>query len=205
MPSYEYKVLPAPRKGEKAKGIRTPEGRFANALEKLMNRMGEAGWEFLRAELLPNDERAGLTGVTTEWRNVLVFRREREDSVDAFEPRLLSGPANSEEPEPETPRRSPLSAVTGMTGALLGRGRETPAPEPEPEPDPAAEEAAEQVIAEAETAAEDGALTPEAEAEGSRDEPDAPEIEEPQDDPDASQGEDADDEDRDDDAPKPRT
>ena len=75
MPQYEYKVVPAPTKGIKARGVKTPEGRFANSVETVLNAQGADGWEYLRAELLPSEERVGLTGSTTNWRNVLVFRR----------------------------------------------------------------------------------------------------------------------------------
>ncbi|MEM1004905.1 MAG: DUF4177 domain-containing protein [Pseudomonadota bacterium] len=75
MQRYEYKVVPAPQKGTKAKGVKTAEGRFATSVEMLLNQMGQDGWEYQRAELLPSEERSGLTGSTTNWRNVLVFRR----------------------------------------------------------------------------------------------------------------------------------
>lgn len=75
MPVYEYKVIPAPAKGTKAKGLKTPESRFAHTVESLLNTMGAEGWEFQRAELLPSEERSGLTGSATNWRNLLVFRR----------------------------------------------------------------------------------------------------------------------------------
>lgn len=75
MTRYEYKVVPAPHRGTKAKGIKTPEGRFALSVEDMLNDLGAQGWEYQRAELLPSEEKSGLTGSTTNWRNVLVFRR----------------------------------------------------------------------------------------------------------------------------------
>ena len=72
---YEYKILPAPTKGQKAKGLKAPEARFANTLEECLNEQAAEGWEYQRAETLPSQERSGLTSTTTEWRNVLVFRR----------------------------------------------------------------------------------------------------------------------------------
>ncbi|MDP5217800.1 DUF4177 domain-containing protein [Ruegeria sp. 2205SS24-7] len=75
MARYEYKVVPAPAKGTKAKGIKTPEGRFALSVEELLNLQAAEGWEYQRAELLPSEEKSGLTGSTTNWRNVLIFRR----------------------------------------------------------------------------------------------------------------------------------
>ena len=75
MQRYEYKVVPAPKKGTKAKGVKTPEGRFAVTIEQLLNELGAKGWEYQRAETLPSEERSGLTSKTINYRNVLVFRR----------------------------------------------------------------------------------------------------------------------------------
>lgn len=61
--------------------------------------MAGYGWEYQRAETLPSIERSGLTGTTTEWRNVLVFRRLREGDASEFQPELL--PAPMAEPEDE--------------------------------------------------------------------------------------------------------
>ena len=42
MAGFEYKVVPAPGKGVKAKGVKTPEDRFAYGLQELMNTLGLA-------------------------------------------------------------------------------------------------------------------------------------------------------------------
>lgn len=75
MQSYEYKVVPAPVKGEKERGLKTGAERFAHALESAMNEMAAGGWEYCRAETLPAEERSGLTSKTTVYHNLLVFRR----------------------------------------------------------------------------------------------------------------------------------
>lgn len=75
MQAYEYTVLPAPNRGEKVRGARTGVERFAHALTMEINRMAQAGWEYVRAETLPCEERSGLTSRTTVYHNVLVFRR----------------------------------------------------------------------------------------------------------------------------------
>ncbi len=93
MNRYEYKVVPAPTKGIKGKGIRGSEAKFSFALQELMNGMAGYGWEYQRSETLPSIERSGLTGTTTEWRNVLVFRRPRESDASEFQPELLPAPA----------------------------------------------------------------------------------------------------------------
>lgn len=81
MTAYEYTVLPAPDRGEKAKGAKTPADRFALALTEELNRMGADGWEYVRAETLPTEERSGLTSRTTVYHNVLVFRRVIEPAA----------------------------------------------------------------------------------------------------------------------------
>lgn len=92
MPRYEYKVVPAPAKGLKGKGVKGAEARFSHGLQELMNGLAGYGWEYQRAETLPSIERVGLTGSTTEWRNVLVFRRLRETDAELFKPELLPAP-----------------------------------------------------------------------------------------------------------------
>jgi hypothetical protein len=104
MPHYEYKVVPAPQKGQKAKGVKAPEARFALTIEGLMNEMAAEGWEYQRAEMLPSLERSGLTSSTTEWRNLLIFRRLATDTGD-FRPELL--PAPEEVPMPAKGRPEP--------------------------------------------------------------------------------------------------
>ncbi len=79
---YEYKVVPAPKKGLKAKGLRTSEARFANALQDVMNEMGAEGWEYLRCDTLPAVERQGLTGKATVYQNMLVFGRQVKTGPD---------------------------------------------------------------------------------------------------------------------------
>jgi len=76
MQVYEYRVIPAPRRGLKAKGVGSAtEDRFAYALQIAMNDMGAQGWDYVRADTLPCEERQGLTGRTTAYHNMLVFRR----------------------------------------------------------------------------------------------------------------------------------
>ena len=75
MQRYEFKVVPAPRRGDKARGVKTTEDRFAYTLTHILNEMGRDGWDYLRADALPCDERVGLTGSKTTFQNMLVFRR----------------------------------------------------------------------------------------------------------------------------------
>ncbi|SPF80602.1 hypothetical protein [Pseudoprimorskyibacter insulae] len=135
MTGYEYKVVPAPSKGQRAKGVKGAESRFAFALENLMNDMAQKGWEFQRSETLPSEERSGLTSTTTNWRNVLVFRRPRqavEAAVDA--PMMLEAPA---------PEAKPVAAVAEPAQPAEAAA---PNPAPKPAPRPAAATAASMVF-----------------------------------------------------------
>lgn len=100
---FEYRVVAAPTRGVKAKGLKTPEARFSNALEQVMNEMAAEGWEYLRAETLPSVERSGLTSTTTQWRNMLVFRRAiaQPDAVAERRAPVLTAVAPESPAEPE--------------------------------------------------------------------------------------------------------
>lgn len=137
MPEFEYKVVPAPTRGEKAKGVKTAEGRFANVLETLMNTLASDGWEYQRADMLPSEERQGLTGSTTNWRNVLVFRREKTAALAEFQPRDVAANPVMENQAEDTARKDPPplntapaslngseksgATPTGITAALKAR------------------------------------------------------------------------------------
>ena len=75
MSQFEYSVIPAPLRGEKAKDAKTPADRYSVALTAELNRMAKDGWEYVRADVLPSEERSGLTGRSTVYHNLLVFRR----------------------------------------------------------------------------------------------------------------------------------
>ena len=134
MQNYEYKVLPAPAKGEKSKGLKNAETRFAYAIERLMNDMAADGWEYQRAETLPSEERSGLTSSQTVWRNLLVFRRARASAEAALddsglERRRLTSAADlartnaPEEAEPEAPEEAPRPEPVAETEAETETGR----------------------------------------------------------------------------------
>src|SRR6056297_1394546 len=72
---YEYRVVPAPARGRKAPGVKTPQGRFALGIEDILNEMARDGWRYVRSDILPSEERQGLTSTTTVYRSVLVFER----------------------------------------------------------------------------------------------------------------------------------
>lgn len=115
MPAYEYKVVPAPTRGRKAPGVKAAEARFALGLQDAMNEMAAEGWEYLRADILPSEERQGLTSSHVVYRSVLVFRR------------ALGAPATQGRDDPEIRRLADVRADTLTTVPDAATG-----PQPEP-------------------------------------------------------------------------
>jgi len=125
MSHYDYKVVPAPKRAKKVKGVRAAEDLFALTLTEAINEVARQGWEYLRAEHMPAEAsrgwfRSALAGEQT----VLVFRRPRE----SLSPRLASvRPDRDAVPEavvpaapPPTPRPSrPASARSSTACAAV--------------------------------------------------------------------------------------
>lgn len=115
---YEYKVIPAPAKGRKGPGVKGAEGRFAHGLETVINELAVEGWEYLRADVLPSEERQGLTSSQTVYRSMLIFRRPLE----------LEGV--------ESPPPLPWDDTAEDTFEAAGDAEETHGPQDESDDDP---------------------------------------------------------------------
>lgn len=127
--SYEYKVVPAPVRGIKAKGLKTPEDRFANALETAINELAADGWEYLRADTLPSEQREGIMSKTTVFQNMLVFRREKKTLT-------ATAPARA---EPQIKAPAPKAAAETEQAQPKAEAPATAADNKKPSPDVAAE------------------------------------------------------------------
>ncbi len=120
--SFEYKVVPAPRRGEKARSAKTTEDRFAYAVQSLMNAMAAEGWEYVRADTLPCDERSGLTGTKTSFQNLLIFRRDLalDEEMPAFVATDRLAPARVPDPVPRLGAAEAPAGVAPSLGSALG-------------------------------------------------------------------------------------
>lgn len=74
MQRYEYRLVAAPQRATKHKGLKGAD-LFAATLQEMLNALGQEGWEYQRAETLPEEVRTGLTARTAIQRHMLVFRR----------------------------------------------------------------------------------------------------------------------------------
>ncbi len=119
MAQYEYRVIPAPTKGQKAQGVKGAEARYAFAIEDLMNRMGADGWEYQRSDTLPMEVREGLTGTTTKFQTLLVFRRAT--GVEATK----AAPATQAAAPAPAPAAASTEKVEGTSDAAATAAGET--------------------------------------------------------------------------------
>lgn len=120
MQRFEYKVVPAPRRGEKRPGVKRTDDKFALALTDVLNTFGHDGWEYLRADTLPCEERSGLTGKVTNFQHMLVFRRAIQAQATQAEPAHVAAPIPVATPV-TTPLSDPLSDA-------VARLQQTPSP-----------------------------------------------------------------------------
>lgn len=76
MSSFEYKVIAAPKRIRKVKGVSGAPDQFAHTLAEAINEQARQGWEYLRADVMTAEEPRGFfrSDVTAE-HTVLVFRR----------------------------------------------------------------------------------------------------------------------------------
>lgn len=114
--SYEYKFVPAPSRGDKRRGVKTPEHRFAATLEDAVNALAADGWEYLRTDTLPSEERSGLRQTATVWRTMLVFRRA------AMAQTGRAPDAGNTTPEPALSARGTLRAVPAEGAGVRSEG-----------------------------------------------------------------------------------
>ncbi|MFT4014539.1 MAG: DUF4177 domain-containing protein [Paracoccus sp. (in: a-proteobacteria)] len=147
MSRYEYIAIPAPARGEKTKSAKAGIDRFAATLTDTLNQMADDGWNYVRAETLPAEERSGLTGRSTVYHNLLIFRRalvaEAADHAHLQPAREVAPPLVPEAapqsvtaPEAQTPPvRAPFSQpMRAMPERAQSRAAEPPLTRPEPQP-----------------------------------------------------------------------
>jgi hypothetical protein len=112
MSYFDYKVVSAPRRSKKAKGVREPADLFALTLTEAINEHARGGWEYVRAETLPAKSPGGFFRRAAEENvTVLIFRRARENlspRLEAVPSAIPADPAPLEvRPERPTPPPAP--------------------------------------------------------------------------------------------------
>jgi hypothetical protein len=117
MSHYEYKVVPAPTRAKRVKGVHSAEEEFAHTLADAINEAARHGWEYVRAETLHHESPRGwLRSAVASDQSVLIFRRERESAG----PRLSAVKAEPVR-EPDEARASAERAVVDRLQSSLRR------------------------------------------------------------------------------------
>jgi hypothetical protein len=100
-----------------------------------MNRLGAEGWEYLRADTLPCEERVGFTGRQTTFQHMLIFRRAlaqtatatvdvaqdawpAPDVLAALAPAAARRTAPAPEPAPVLPAADPMDDAARRAGMI---------------------------------------------------------------------------------------
>ena len=142
---YEYKCIAAPEKARRRRGAKTRTDRVALAIEEILQAETKGGWEYLRADLIPVEEKSGIFGRTQEvHRAILVFRRATGTSnagghqqfaaPTLAQPVLAQPPAPAPAPaaEPVQPPAPAVSADAGGGFRLAADREEVREPAPDP-------------------------------------------------------------------------
>ncbi|GAB1380385.1 hypothetical protein [Pararhodobacter aggregans] len=113
---HEYKVVPAPQRAAKSKGLKTIADRFAHTLAERINAEAAGGWHFVRTETLPCEERSRLGSVRVSQQVVMIFARElgatRPDAGAALAAAQGHAAPVAEAPEPAAPAISAAPTAT---------------------------------------------------------------------------------------------
>lgn len=121
---FEYKIIPAPTRAAKVRGLKSQPDRFAHTLSEALNALAAEGWEYLRADTLPCEERKGLRGAATVFHTMLVLRRP-----------VLAQQGEDVGAAPETPVMRPLRADPPLAASRPAVQQPDPAPAADPAPD----------------------------------------------------------------------
>jgi hypothetical protein len=127
--AFEYKCVGAPERPKRLRGTRSRSDRVALAMQEIISAEAVDGWEYLRTDLVPVEEKAGFFSRTQEVnRAVMIFRRE---SVPARPPRPALAATEvrrvAATPEPGVP--SPADPADAREGRIaLSAERSAPPP-----------------------------------------------------------------------------
>ncbi|GGA08174.1 DUF4177 domain-containing protein [Neptunicoccus cionae] len=136
MQRYEYKAVPAPNRPKKVKGVKTTAGRFAAVLTDTINDLAKEGWEYLRSDSMPVEEKPGLLKSRVEtYQTILVFRRALAAEAAPVGAVAPATPADDTDPEVAAP---PASVAAPSRAPVTQDSANDPAPskpkDPEDEP-----------------------------------------------------------------------
>ena len=109
MSYFDYKVVPAPQRVKKVRGVTGAADLFALTLTDAINEVARQGWEYVRAETMVAEAPGGfLRKAAASEQTMLVFRRPREQ----LSPRLAAAPETSAS---EAAPAAPAAPAAGLS------------------------------------------------------------------------------------------
>ncbi len=148
MKGIEYKVVPAPRRARSVRGVKGKAEQFARNLQDIITEEARGGWEYVRADLIPCEEKPGFFSRRQEiHRAMLVFRKlppAPAPTVMAAAPEPARGPrfdpverpARQPQPQPQPqqaqpePEEEPFELRSSQSHPSEPARRTEPAPMP---------------------------------------------------------------------------
>jgi hypothetical protein len=133
--TFEYKCVGGPERPKRLRGAWSRSDRVALAMQEIIDSEAVDGWEYLRTDLVPVEEKASFLGRTQEvHRAVLIFRRESvvERPAQPARPRLAAADARSGAamPENEVPLPGEPADAREARDGRIGLSAERGAPPP---------------------------------------------------------------------------
>jgi hypothetical protein len=118
--TVEYKCVGAPERPKRKRGQKTRSDRVAGAMQEIIEAEAKDGWEYLRTDLVPVEEKSGLFGRPREvHRAVMVFHRGHGQVQPVLLPalapkqqRTLDEPRSDDAPDNAPDERFRLAADT---------------------------------------------------------------------------------------------
>lgn len=145
MAHFEFKVLPAPRRSKRMKGLMRGQNRFCATVTEFLNENGLDGWEFIGFEMMPLESRRFLFFQYVGECPCMIFRREvepmvldgtsnRDREAEAAVHETEQGQAEISVPRPQRVARAHVVDMVRTGERVLDPdGKLVPAP-PQPEP-----------------------------------------------------------------------
>jgi len=101
--TVEYKCVGAPERPKRKRGAKSRSDRVAVAMQEIIDAEAVDGWEYLRTDLVPVEEKSGLFGRTQEvHRAILVFHRGHAKA----QPVVMPTPRTQSQAQPQAAPRT---------------------------------------------------------------------------------------------------
>lgn len=122
MTGYTYKTVAAPRRLKKVKGVKGQDALLAHSVEELIAVEAAQGWEYLRSDTFPVEEKGGMfSKAAVTDRAVLIFRK----------------PIAVQRAQPAQRQAAPAQPVAAQPAAPQPIAPQAAAPQPTAPPQPA--------------------------------------------------------------------